>query len=72
MDNSTARIIGGCFIALLSALGDDIAKAATDCLHSWANNPDFRPEDRRIYGCIADAASGTLTNYAPNSAASLG
>jgi hypothetical protein len=34
MDNSTARIIGGCFIALLSALGDDIAKAATDCLHS--------------------------------------
>jgi hypothetical protein len=57
MDNSTARIIGGCFIALLSALGDDIAKAATDCLHSWANNPDFHPEDRHIYGCIAHAAS---------------
>jgi hypothetical protein len=57
MDNDIARIIGGCFIALLSGLGDDIAKAATDCLHSWAGNPDFRPEDRRIYRCIADAAS---------------
>ena len=57
MDNSTARIIGGCFIALCSALGEEVARAASDTLYRWADSPDFRPDDRRIYGLIADAAS---------------
>jgi hypothetical protein len=57
MDNSIARIIGGCFIALCSALGEDAAQAAHDVLFGFADNKDFRPEDRRIYRLIADAAS---------------
>jgi hypothetical protein len=57
MDNSTARIIGGCFIALCSALSEEVAQAATDVLHHWADNPEFHPEDRRVYQCIANAAS---------------
>jgi hypothetical protein len=57
MDNATARIIGGCFIALCSALGPDVATAATDVLHRWADNPEFHPEDRRVYKCIAESAN---------------
>jgi hypothetical protein len=57
MDNSIARIVGGLYIALCSALGEDTAQAAHDVLYGFADNPDFCPEDRRIYKLIADAAS---------------
>jgi hypothetical protein len=49
MDNSIARIIGGMYFALCSALGEDIAQVAHDVLFGFADNPDLRPEDRHIY-----------------------
>lgn len=57
MDNETARIIGGMYIAITNALSEEGAQVAHDCLYGFADNPNLRPEDRRIYQLIADAAS---------------
>jgi hypothetical protein len=57
MDNQCGRIIGGIYIALSSALSEESAQAAHDVLHSLGESPLIRPEDRRIYNMIVDAAT---------------
>src|SRR6516164_6799812 len=56
MNNETARVMGGIYIAICSALSPEGVEMANDVLFGFANNPEVRPEDRRIYGLIAEAA----------------
>jgi hypothetical protein len=58
MNNETARVMGGIYIALCSALSPEGVEMANDVLFGFANNPNVRPEDRRIYEAIAHTASG--------------
>jgi hypothetical protein len=57
MDNATARIIGGVYIAICTAMTDESAKLAHDVLFGFADNPEIRPEDRRVYRLIAESAT---------------
>jgi len=56
MDNATARVMGGIYIALCSALSPEGVEMANDVLFGFANNPSVRPEDRHIYQAIAHGA----------------
>jgi hypothetical protein len=57
MDNATARVMGGIYIALCTALSPEGVEIACDTLRGFADNPDTRPEDRIIYKIIADTAT---------------
>jgi hypothetical protein len=54
MNNDTARVVGGIYIALCTALSPEGVGIACNTLRVFANNPDVRAEDRRIYGLIAE------------------
>lgn len=56
--NDVGRIVGGIYIAISRALGDEAANVAHDVLRGFAENPDLQSEDRRVYACIVSAASG--------------
>jgi hypothetical protein len=53
MDNDIARIIGGLYIAILAGLPQESAQTANDILFQFAEHPDIRPDDQRIYRSIA-------------------
>jgi hypothetical protein len=57
MDNATARVMGGIYIALLAAVSDEGARLANDVLYGLADSPIINPVDARIYKLIADSAS---------------
>ena len=57
MNDETARVMGGIYIALCTALSPEGVEIACDTLRGFADNPDTRPEDRIIYKTIADAAT---------------
>jgi len=57
MDNATARVLGGIYVAITSALTDEGARLAHDVLFDLAASPNIRPEDRHIYGLIVESAS---------------
>jgi hypothetical protein len=56
MDNSSARVLGGVFIALCGALSPEGVETACNTLRGFADNPENRPQDRFIYRSIAEAA----------------
>ena len=58
MNDDTARVVGGIYFALRSALSTEGARLADDILVGVADDPSLRPEDRRIYRAIAE--SGTV------------
>lgn len=68
MDDTTARVIGGVFIAVCSALGDEAANLAHDVLYGFAENADLPQQDRRVYAAIADAASRDIDEVAAENA----
>jgi hypothetical protein len=57
MENMIGRLLGGIYIALKSALPDENAEIAHEILFRFSENPEVRPEDRRIYRLIAQSAS---------------
>jgi hypothetical protein len=57
MDNATARVLGGIYIALCSALSEEGVRLSNDVLYGFADSPHVRPEDQRIYRAIANCAS---------------
>jgi hypothetical protein len=57
MNDETARVMGGIFVALCSALSPEGAEMANDVLFGFANSPNVRPEDQRIYRAIVDCAT---------------
>jgi hypothetical protein len=68
MDNSNARVMGGIFIALCSALSPEGIEMANDVLWGFANNPNVCPEDRRVYEAIAHSASTDIEEIAAENA----
>jgi hypothetical protein len=68
MNNETARVIGGCFIALCDAIKTGRVEDAQEKLASWSLNPDLPAEDRRVYSCIAHSASLTPEEAAAENA----
>ena len=57
MNDATARVVGGIYFAIRSALSTEGARLADHILFGLADNPSIRPEDQRIYRAIADSAS---------------
>jgi hypothetical protein len=57
MDNATARVVGGIYIALLAAVSDEGARLANDVLFGLAGSPIINPVEARIYRLIAESAS---------------
>jgi hypothetical protein len=57
MDNATARVMGGIYIALCAALSDEGARLANDVLFGLADSSIINPADARIYRLIAESAS---------------
>jgi hypothetical protein len=60
MDNATARVMGGVYLALCTALSEEGARLAHDVLYGLADSPLIRREDARIYRLIAGCASGDI------------
>jgi hypothetical protein len=57
MDNSTARILGGIYIAVCAGMSEQAAALSHDVLFGLADSPNVCPEDQRIYRAIAECAS---------------
>ena len=58
MDNATARVIGGIYMALSAALSSEGKRLANDVLFDLAESPNVNGNDARIYRAIAETASG--------------
>ena len=57
MDNATARVMGGIYIAICAAISREGVEMANDVLLGFADNPNIHPEDRRIYRAIAESVT---------------
>jgi hypothetical protein len=61
MDHSMiGRLLGGLYIAVTTAMQEEAAEIAHEVLFRFADNPDVRPEDRRVYRLIALSADHPL------------
>jgi hypothetical protein len=56
MNDSAARVLGGIYIALCSALSDQSVDLANDILFRFADDPETAPSDARVYRVIAECA----------------
>ena len=63
--NMIGRLLGGLYIAVTTAMREEAAEIAHEVLFRFADNPDLRPEDRRVYRLIALSASHPRAGSAP-------
>jgi hypothetical protein len=57
MDDQTARVIGGIYIAFSSALTDEGARLVHDTLLGIADHPHTSADDQQIYRTLVDCAT---------------
>jgi hypothetical protein len=68
MNNDIARILGGLYIAVTAAMPKEASELADNVLFEFADNPNVRPEDRRIYRLIALSANAPYDDFLDESA----